>query len=218
MLRPHGHPRRRQGVARALAQGVSKDALMELQHVNVKLYVENPEGTDLEVLIPVFHNWIQDQVCEELLIDVADYRHVHQGPGVILIGHEANYSLDNTDNRLGVRYNRKAPLAGSNQDRFTQATRAALTAYRRLDSDPRIQGKFLLNGQELELFVNDRLLAPNLEKTYQAAKPELESFFGKLFAGSGYSVAHNGDPRNLFSVEVQASRPFTASELLKNLS
>ena len=66
--------------------------------------------------------------------------------------------------------------------------------------------------------MNDRLLAPNLEKTYQAAKPGLESFFGKLFAGSGYSVEHNGDPRNLFSVEVQASRPFTASELLKNLS
>ena len=115
---------------------------MELQHVNVKLYVENPEGTDLEVLIPVFHNWIQDQVCEELLIDVADYRHVHQGPGVVLIGHEANYSLDNTDNRLGVRYNRKALIAGSNQDRFTQATRAALTAYRRLDSDPRVQENF----------------------------------------------------------------------------
>ena len=191
---------------------------MELQHVNVKLYVENQKGTDLEVLIPVFHNWIQDQVCEELLIDVADYRHVHQGPGVVLIGHEANYSLDNADNRLGVRYNRKAPLAGGNQDRFVQATRAALTAYRRLDSDARIQGKFLLNGQELELFVNDRLLAPNLGKTYQAAKPELKGFFGKLFAGSDYSVAHNGDPRNLFSVEVQASRPFTASELLKNLS
>ena len=30
------------------------------------------------------------------------------GPGVMLIGHQADYSVDNTDDRLGVRYNRKA--------------------------------------------------------------------------------------------------------------
>ena len=43
---------------------------------------------------------------------MADYRHVPEGPGVMLIGHQANYSVDNTDNRLGVRYNRKEPLEG----------------------------------------------------------------------------------------------------------
>ena len=57
---------------------------MELQHVNVKLLVKNPQEVDLEPLIPVFHGWIQDQVCEELLLDVADYRHVYAGPGVVL--------------------------------------------------------------------------------------------------------------------------------------
>ena len=64
----------------------------------------------------MFHSWIQEQVGEGLLLDVADYRHVHEGPGVILIGYEGNYSVDNTDNRLGVRYNRKAALDGNNQD------------------------------------------------------------------------------------------------------
>ena len=49
----------------------------------------------------VFHQWIRDSVCPEMLIDVADYRHVPAGPGVMLIGHEANYSLDNRENRLG---------------------------------------------------------------------------------------------------------------------
>ena len=34
---------------------------MEFQHVNVKLFVKNPERVDLEALIPVFHGWIQDQ-------------------------------------------------------------------------------------------------------------------------------------------------------------
>ena len=191
---------------------------MELEHVNVKLLIDNSEEIDLEPLIPVFHSWIQEQVCEELLLDVADYRHVYAGPGVVLIGHEADYGVDNTDNQLGVRYNRKAALPGSNQDRFTQATRAALTACQRLESDPRLEKQLRFNGQEIELFINDRLLAPNREETYEATEPEFRTFFQKLFRGSEYSLRGNLGPRRLFSVSVKTSRPFAATDLLENLS
>lgn len=191
---------------------------MELQHVNVKLFLERPKKVDLDAVISVLHSWVQDQVCEELLIDVADYRHLDSGPGVILIGHEADYSLDLTDQRLGVRYNRKAPLEGTNEDRLTQATRAALIALNRLASDPRLAGQYSFNGTELQIFVNDRLLAPNREETFEALKPELEAFFRKLYGGNGFSFGYGGDPRNLFSVAVKASRCFAAEELLKNLS
>src|SRR3984957_6033310 len=136
---------------------------MQLQHVNVKLLVQNPKEVDLEPLIPVFHSWIQDQARGELLLDVADYRHVEAGPGVVLIGHEGNYSVDNTDNRLGVRYNRKAALDGNNQDRLEQAARAALTICQRLEGDSRLDGRLRFNGQEIEIFVNDRLVAPNTD-------------------------------------------------------
>lgn len=191
---------------------------MELHHVNVKLRIENPDEVDLEPLIPVFHSWIQDQVCEELLLDVADYRHVYEGPGVVLIGYEADYSVDNTDNQLGVRYNRKAVLPGSNQERFKQATRAALTACQRLESDPRLENKLRFNGQEIELFINDRLLAPNREETYAATESEFRTFFQKLFAGSEYCLSGNQGPRRLFSVSVKTSRLFAATDLLKNLA
>src|ERR1700688_1363735 len=103
-------------------------SLVTLQHVNVKLFLKSPGGFDLEALVPVFHGWIRDRVCEELLLDVADYRHVPAGPGVVLIGLQADYAVDNTDDRLGVRYNRKAALDGSNQDRLQQAARATLLA------------------------------------------------------------------------------------------
>src|SRR6266568_6371726 len=131
---------------------------IELQHFNVKLFLGNPEEVDLEPLIPIFHDWIQNQVGEGLLLDVADYRHVDAGPGVVLIGHEGNYSVDNTDNRLGVRYNRKALLDGSLQDRLEQAARAAIGACQRLEDDPQIKGSIRYNRRELELFINDRLL------------------------------------------------------------
>jgi hypothetical protein len=190
---------------------------MELQHVNVKLLVRNPQEVDLERLIPVFHTWIQNQVCPELLLDVADYRHVPAGPVVVLIGHEANYSLDNTGDRLGVRYNRKAVLEGTNQDRLAQAMQAALAACQWLEADPGLGGKIGFGGREIEVFINDRLLAPNTEEARAAADPEFRTFFSRLLGNCEFDLAYGRDPRSLFSVRVTISRPVHTAELLNNL-
>ena len=194
-----------------------ENRLVQLQHVNVKLLLRNPEEVDLEPLIPVFHDWIRDQVGEGLLLDIADYRHVDAGPGVVLIGHEGNYSVDNTDNHLGVRYNRKAVLDGSNQDRLKQAARAALTTCQRLEADPRLGGKLRFNGQEIEIFINDRLLAPNSDATRGAFDSDFQIFFEKLFRGREFSMSYGSDPRKLFAVSVKAAQPFPVTDLLKNL-
>ena len=190
---------------------------MELQHVNFKLRISNPGEVDLAPLIPVFHAWIQAQVFGDLLLDVADYRHVPAGPGVVLIGQEGDYSVDHTDNRLGVRYNRKAPLDGSNQDRLQQAARAALTASARLEAEPQLESKFRFNGRDIELFINDRLLAPNRQETFRALQPEFDAFFQKLFHGDPYSLSYANEPRRLFAVTVKASRSFSITDLLANL-
>jgi len=194
---------------------------MQLQHVNVKLFVDGQPEPDLEPLIPVFHRWIQGQVLGELLLDVADYRHVHAGPGVVLIGHQGNYSVDQTGGRTGIRYNRKAALDGSNLDRLQQACRAALTACQRLEAEPNLAGKFRFNGQEMDVFFNDRLLVPNRKSTREAALPDVRAFFGKLFGGADYSLSDalssGGDPRELFAVSVKAARSFPVEALLTNL-
>ena len=163
---------------------------MELQHVNVKLLIKSQEEVSLEPLIPVFHSWIQGQVLEELLLDVADYRHVPAGPGVVLIGHQANYSVDDTDDRLGVRYNRKAEVEGGNQKALRQAMRASLIACQRLEAEPRLERRLQFNGQEIEFFVNDRLLAPNRDSTREALHSDFETFFKKLFRGSEYALTY----------------------------
>jgi hypothetical protein len=191
---------------------------MELQHVNVKLLVKDPQAIDLEPLVPVFHTWIQDKVFDERLLDIADYRHVHDGPGVILIGHEGDYSLDNTYGRLGVRYNRKAALEGSNRDRLKQAARATLNACQRLESEAVLRGTLRFDGQNVEVFINDRLLAPNNEVTRVAAHPDFQAFFAQLFGGVEYSLSYSNDPRQLFGLSVKASSPFSVADLLKNLA
>jgi len=191
---------------------------MQLQHVNVKLLVQNGEAARLEPLIPVFHNWIESQNGDELLIDVADYMHVPAGPGIVLIGHEGNYSVDNTGNRLGVRYNRKAALEGGNQECLAQAARAALTACRRLEAEPRLDGKFRFNGQDIEIFVNDRLIAPNTAATRDAFDADFHTFSQRLLRGREYSISYGDDPRSLFTAYVKAARPFSVAELLESLA
>jgi hypothetical protein len=190
---------------------------MQLQHVNVKLLLQNPQEANLESLIPVFHSWIENQNGDELLIDVADYTHVPAGPGIVLIGHEGNYSLDNSGNRLGVRYNRKAVFDSGNQECLAQAAFAALSSCQRLEEEPRLGGKFLFNGQDIEIFINDRLVAPNDAATREALDADFHLFFRKLFRGKEYSISYGADPRSLFTVFVKAARPFSVAELLETL-
>jgi hypothetical protein len=190
---------------------------MDLQHVNVKFLVSDPPSVDLEPLIPVFHRWIQEQVCEELLLDIADYRHVQDGPGIVLIGHQADYSLDNTHGRLGVRYNRKAPVDGRNWDRLKQAASSALKACQRLEAEAALEGKIRFNGQDVEFFINDRLLAPNREEIRQRLDPEFKAFFDVLFRGGDYVMSYDTDVRRLLRVFVKTSKRFSASDLVKNL-
>ena len=197
---------------------IEEEAAVEVQHVNVKLLLRNPEGVDLEAVVPVFHAWIQEQASEELLLDVASYAHVNNGPGILLIGHEAHYSFDATDGRLGLRYNRKAALEGSNQTRFRQAMRAALNALVRLEQDARLNGTIQFDRKNIELFINDRSLAPNNVETRQAAEPELRSFFDSLVGKSAYSLEYEPEPRRLFGARIQLKREFSTKSLLDNLN
>ncbi len=87
----------------------------------------------------MFNTWIQKHALEELLIDVADYLHVPNGPGLLLIGHEADYSLDNRAGRLGLLYNRKKQLEGTTQEKLAQAARAVLTAAQILEKENGLQ-------------------------------------------------------------------------------
>lgn len=191
---------------------------MDVQHVNLKLHLNNSGAVDLESLIPIFHDWVREQSCEETLVDVADYRHVPSGPGILLVGHEADFSLDQGDHRLGARYNRKARLPGSNHDRFRQALRAVLVACQKLEDDARLGGKLNFECRALELFVNDRLLAPNDEKTYESLAPEVEEFCDALFGRKNYSLKHQPDSRKRFSILVQTPQPIDRPVLLKVLS
>ena len=68
-------------------------------------------NVDLELFIPVFHEWIQkDTISNHIMVDVADYKHIPDGPGIMLIAHEGNFSIDLENGEVGLQYIRKQPL------------------------------------------------------------------------------------------------------------
>jgi hypothetical protein len=121
----------------------------------IKLFFTNPAAKPLRDFIPVFHGWIQRQALPgHLLIDVHDYSHVHHGPGILLVSHEANLSIDEAEGRRGLVYIRKQPAT-----LLEIAEAARQTA--KLLGEPFDSGKF-------EVFVNDRLSAPSAAQIAEA--------------------------------------------------
>jgi hypothetical protein len=169
-----------------------------IQHVRVKIFAREPTPPDLEAAIPLFHRWIQEKSCPEMLIDVSDYRHVPNGPGVILVAHEAIYGLDGAKGRLGMLYTRRA-AGGEAQQNLRQAYDAAVSACRRIEESAEFGGKLRFDPGDVEISINDRLLAPNTDETWNALRPELEEFLTAMWGAGGYTLQRRGEPRELFN-------------------
>lgn len=172
---------------------------MEATKFQVKLYTSSGE-VELEKLVPVFHTWIREKkIPDELLIDVADYAHVPQGPGVVLIGHQSDYYLDLADDRPGLLYSRKRGFEGDLRGGIEDAFRRALQACQLLESETELGFEFATN--EVMFRVQDRLAAPNDDSTYEAYKGPLEEVAQAFFGGAA-SLERIGSARAPFAVRI----------------
>ncbi|HWO43698.1 MAG TPA: hypothetical protein VNO43_18060 [Candidatus Eisenbacteria bacterium] len=187
---------------------------MELQKINVKLFTGKPDLVPLTEFIDVFHRWIQ--ASDGIYHDVADYSHMEAGPGIILVAGDANVSVDETGNRRGLLYNQKALLAGSNQDRLRMTLRRALEYALRLEEEPGLAGRLEFLGGELSICINDRLLAPNADASFDDSKEEFATLARDLY-GDDFTLARAADPRLRLTVHIRAARPSRLGELLVRL-
>src|SRR4051812_30200645 len=114
--------------------------LMDSSKLSVKLFLSTPAPAP-EGIVPVFHSWIQQKaVADHLLIDVADYAHVQNGPGTVLVADEGNFHLDHTGGRSGLLYIRKRPIEGNLEEKIHTVVRIAIDAAVRLESAPALDG------------------------------------------------------------------------------
>jgi len=191
---------------------------MDLKKINVKIAVEKGADLPLSSFIPVFHRFIQDDRLEGMLIDVAEYTHVHQGPGVLLIAHEANYSLDETDGKRGLLYAQKRAGEKGTEAHLKTAFRRALLACSLLEKEKEAAGKLKFAVGRVLVQVNDRLGAPHSSGTHGELESLLNPFLNWLYDGEKYMLLPEKDPRKLAGFEVKVEKSFELDALLKKLS
>ncbi|ASC72390.1 hypothetical protein XM38_033470 [Halomicronema hongdechloris C2206] len=119
---------------------------MTLDRFCVKFPAQPQASVDEAAFIPIFHEWIRDRTLAGTLLDVADYRHVPDGPGIMLITHEINYAMDRDRGELGLYAQRKLGPGATHQERLLHLLRQTAIFGSRLEADRRVAGSLKLQG------------------------------------------------------------------------
>ena len=180
---------------------------MNPKRISLKLFATRPiPREELHRFIGVFHGFIQRASVPGLLIDVADYAHVPDGPGVMLIGRDVDYGIDLARGRTGLltvsKHGDDASLEALFRDTLAKA-RAAASA---LEADEHAAIRFAPG--ELEIAFPDRLAAPNTAAAFELASKELlPAARAELGEAVRLANAAADDPRRMLTIALtQVSR------------
>lgn len=147
------------------------------KRLRVKLFVENPEAVAAEKVVPVFQRWIQrGAIKNELLIDVADYKHVHHGPGIVLIAHEGDYAYQFNDGRVGLSYTLKQHDSATLEDALSTALARVIFAAQLVHKESQLKGlQIALDSVQISLL--DRLQYPHDAETIAQVQAAIAALF-----------------------------------------
>ena len=186
--------------------------------LEVKWFLSAESAADLTPrdFVPVFHDWIRTgRIPDETLIDVADYSHMREGPGVVLVAHRSAYGIDSAGGALGLTYRLgrgpDEPLGEAERSRLELALFRSIQACRFLEEgDPR--GLLRFRTSEVRLRILDRLRAAGADAVAPALK--------QIFSGGG-AVDIRETPREdggPFGLVVETATPVPFATLLAQLA
>ena len=177
-----------------------------LRQIGIKFFLTEESDSSLDRFIPVFHEWIREKrISDTLLIDVADYRHVPNGPGIILVANEAHYAIDSTGGASGLLYSRLRDQARPAKEALADAIKRAAFAANALQNEPRLAESLSFRTDTLEMHVSDRLIAPNSPETRASVEPIFRSVLEELgYQGGDIVLAQ--DSRSRFALRLSGAR------------
>lgn len=165
-------------------------AALDLRKVNVKVSLKTTGAVNWRPFINVFHRWIQDTKLKGVLVDVAEYTHVTDGPQVLLLAHEGQWVLDTEEGRPGMLYSQRHPPEGSAEHQLKRALKECLTGCKLLEQEPEAKDVLTVDTSTIEITANDRAMVPNDAESRTA----LESVI-KTVLGNAVKLAPETDPR-----------------------
>lgn len=176
----------------------------DLKQFDIRIYANSSQGADTDAFMGVLQRWIQQHTVPGVLIDVADYGHIHHGHGTILIAHEYNLSVDYAEGKMALLVRVKRPAEATLTARIEAALRLALQACRLLEQEPAFAGKLSFDSSAFVFVANDRLLAPNTDASYAALKPAVEAAAKAVFGAAGRAERVPNDPRERMTARAAA--------------
>ena len=186
------------------------------KRIAVKFFTTRSEsGADLHPFIPLFHRFIQQASVEGLLLDVADYAHVPNGPGVVLIGHDVDYAIDAVGGRTGLLTVRKRAGEQPLAELLLDSLRKAIGAVAAIEADGSTKLSFALDCIEVQIL--DRLFARNDDLGYETVEQQVEAVASQVFGQASLSRSAKDDSRKPLTLEIVATEAADAKTLLDRL-
>ena len=189
---------------------------MKSEKLQIKFFAKPNPAFDIEQVVPVFHRFIREHAFDELMIDVADYKHVKHGPGVVLVGDANDYYLDEGEGRPGLLFSRKRHGSGP-EGRLREGFARALKACTLLEAAPEFPGKLSFATDEILIRLPDRLNAPNDDANFAELSQELAPLLDKLYGAGAYGVERGAAAPEVLSLRVKAKAAPTLAALLSAL-
>jgi hypothetical protein len=189
---------------------------MKLDKIQLKLYAEPAPDFELSRVVPVFHGFIREQKLDDVLIDVADYAHVHQGPGVVLIAHASDYYFDLGEGRAGLLFSRKRAGPSDPEARLVDAFRCALQACKLLEQEPGLGLRFGTNEARLSLL--DRLETPSSDASLDAIFPVLSRALAEVYGELPFELRREGSEKEPFALRIRVLGAPPIEALLSRLT
>ncbi len=178
-------------------------AVSEPRRFGVKVFVENQETFDRAGMIEIFHRWIQEDRLRGTLIDVHDYTHVQEGPGVLLFAHEWHLRSDERCGRIGLEYEMKREASGTLAERLRAAIASAFEAGAALEQDTAGDNPVRFAVREIAFRFTDRLAVPVTEAAFDEVTRELEKVLADLYGGVHFDFERVGHPRGPLTIHTR---------------
>ncbi|MDK1022280.1 MAG: hypothetical protein QGD90_11670 [Candidatus Hydrogenedentes bacterium] len=177
----------------------------DLKQIDIKVFAEDASDVKATEFVAVLQRWIREHTVPGTLIDVADYSHIHNGAGVILVGHEYNLSVDYGDGRMGLLVHYKLPAEDSLEERIASAMKLAFNACSILEEEGEFKARLKFSRTDFRFLASDRLHAPNTDDVYAQVAPALEAAAKDLPAGNVALNRVNDNPADRLAVDVTIS-------------
>ncbi len=168
------------------------------KRLGVKFSLKQAPSLAPEDIMPIFQRWIQERRLPGMLIDVIDYKHVPEGPGVVLIADEADIAYDLMDGQTGLHYIRKRALPGDLAAALRLVFDGALLAAKALEEEAPRDIVFDYGCAKISFL--DRMNYRNTPEAFAESQATVTELLRELFGAPVALSRVYDDPRAVFAL------------------